>query len=140
MTRFHELDVQQELTRAAADLEDLTSEFEARTRQVERLEALLDAVLDDADLDLCLVDEDLRIHAISRGMAARHAGERSAIGRRVDEVADAAWGDLRGLLGSLPDDRWEERRVDGGTLRVRKTTDAGGPDGGAMYVVRFVRR
>jgi hypothetical protein len=138
MTRSHEMDVHDELTRAAADLEGLTSEFEARTRQVERLEALLDAVLDDPDLDLCLVDEDLRVHAVSRGMAARRAGARSAIGRRVDDVAEPAWGDVRGLLASLPDDRWEERRVDGGTLRVRRTTDATGPEAGAMYVVRFV--
>lgn len=138
MARSHEIDVQEQLTGAAADLESLTSHYEARTRQVERLEGLLDAVLDDPDIEVCLVGEDLRIQAISRGMAARRAGPGSAVGRRVDQVAGEGWGDLRSLFESLPDDRWTERDVEGGRLRVRRTGDPDRPDEGSVYVVRFV--
>jgi hypothetical protein len=137
MTSSPEIDVQDEMAGAAADLETLTTEYEARTRQVEHLEAVLDAVLDDPDIAVCLVRDDMRIHAISRGMAERRSGARSAIGRHIGEIADPTWGDLRPLLASLSDDRWEERRVDGGTLRVRRAM-GGDPDGGATYVMRFV--
>lgn len=139
MTRSHELDVQEQMTRAAADLEALTSTYEACARQVEHLEAVLDAVLDDPDLAVCLVRRDMRIHAISRGMAARRAGARSVVGRRVDEIADETWGDLGELLATIPDDGWEERPVTGGALRVRRAVD-GGSDGDAEYVLRFVER
>jgi hypothetical protein len=137
MTRSPEIDVHEQMAAAAADLEVLTTEYEARTRQIEHLEAVLDALLDDPDLDVCLVREDMRIHAISRGMAERRSGARSAIGRPVGEIADTTWGDLGALVASLSDDRWEERRVEGGSLRMRRAAGRG-PDGGATYVMRFV--
>lgn len=131
-----ELDVREELTRAAADLEALTARFDETTADVERLEAVLDAVLDDPGLQVCVVGEDLRITAVSRGLADRWGGAQPPLGRRADELAPESWGDLTNLVASLTDDQWTDHQVDGGVLWARRTSAP--DDGSAQIVLRFV--
>ena len=140
MDTSQELDVDDDLARAAADLEALTAKFDARTRQVEHLEALLEAILDEPDLEICLVGGDLHIRAMSRGMAARWSNADRAVGRRLDQVAGESWGDVDALLRSASDDRSEERAVEGGTLQVRRASRRGDPATDAVFVLRFVGR
>lgn len=140
MPTSQELNVHEELRRAAADLEALASELEKRTGQVERLESYLDALLDDLDLDVCLVGDDLCIRALSRGMADRLSAADTPVGRRIDQVASVWWDELREAFDSLDDDRWQERDVQGGRLRIRRCAapDAEGTE--VLFVLRFTGR
>jgi hypothetical protein len=140
-----DLDVN-ELTGAAADLEAVSARLDEMVAEVERLETVLDAVLDDAALFVCVVGDDLRVAALSRGLAERWSDAHAAPGRRVDEVLPEGWGDVRELAASVTADQEQTRPVEGGVLSVRRATlpdGAAGPSGGeagTFVVLRFVER
>lgn len=135
-----EIDLEDELTRAAVALERVTARLDVQARTIECLEASLDAVLDDPDTFVCVIDGEGRVQAVSRGWIDRWATRSSPVGRRLDQLAPSEWS---GVLDAVRDagDAWSERPVDGGTLRFRR---AGGSEddgaGGVRFVLRFVTR
>ena len=130
-------DVTDELTEAATELEALTTEVDTQASLAARLEAALDTILDDPHLLVCLVDGDLRVQAVSRGMAARWSDPQPVAGQAVEKVAPSSWRELGDLVRSASSDRWTERPVEGGTLQARRITD---PDADGLVVLRFVGR
>jgi hypothetical protein len=140
-----DLDVN-ELTGAAADLEAVSTRLDEMVAEVERLETMLDALLDDPALFVCVVGADFRVAALSRGLADRWSDAQAAPGRRADEVVPEGWGDVRELAASVTADEEETRPVEGGVLSVRRATlpdgAAGASDGdaGCFVVLRFVER
>jgi hypothetical protein len=138
-----ELDVNDELAHAAADLEAVNARLDETVDTVERLEAVLDAVLDHPHLQVCVVGEDLRIAAVSRGLADRWPGaQQPPLGQRLDEVAPESWGDLSALIGAATEDRWIEVPTDAGVLSARRASipagDNRGSSAGGQIVLRFV--
>jgi hypothetical protein len=140
-----ELDVN-ELTGATADLEAVSARLDEMVGEVERLETLLDIVLDDPALVVCVLDEDVRIAALSRGFVDRWSDAQAAPGRRFEDVSPKGWSDVRELMASVTADQWETRPVEGGVLSARRAklpdgaAGASGGDAGSFVVLRFVER
>ena len=126
-----------ELLRAAADLETLTEAYEASARALQAMEAMADALLDDPMWCALVLDHELRVRAISRGMADRLGVGRTAVGQPAARIVPSSWHLERRLVPGLPEDRWRELPLEDGTgsLHARRTTDAGRD---TVYVLRYL--
>jgi hypothetical protein len=80
------------------------------------------------------VDEDLRVRALSRGLAARWSVDTHAIGQAIEQVAPPSWADVFEPVRSLTDS-WVEWSVDEGTVRARRAT---GRQADGVFLLRFV--
>lgn len=79
-------DMRQELDHAAADLERLTAELQARTDLVQRFEALADELLGLLTVPVVVVDENARVTGLSRGAADLVDDPAKAVGRAASSV------------------------------------------------------
>jgi hypothetical protein len=133
----HDAERDDELTRAAADLEMLTEAYEASSRTLQSTEATVDALLDDPGWCVLVVDHRLRIQAISRGMADRLGVDHTVVGRRAAQVVPPSWALARHLVRDLPDDGWHEvpLRNGAGCLYARRASAA---ELGPIFVLRYV--
>lgn len=71
---------------AAADIERLTAELDERTRGLDELEAMTEAVLGVTDTPLVVVGEDRRVRAVSRGAAEALGLSEPHLGRALSTV------------------------------------------------------
>jgi hypothetical protein len=126
-----------ELVSAAADLEALTEAYEASARALQTTEAMADALLDDPMWCAMVLDHELRVRAISRGMADRLGVDRTAVGQHAARVVPSTWHLERHLVPSLPEDGWRELPLENGpgSLHARRATDA---DRDTIYVLRYL--
>jgi PAS domain-containing protein len=70
---------------AAAEIDTLTTEVVSRTRTVDELEALVDALLDVAGTAVVVVGGDRRVKAVSR-RAAKALDDADSVGRPISTV------------------------------------------------------
>lgn len=101
-------DMRARVESAAAEIDRLTSELEARDEWVDDLETIIDIVLGLLDTPLVVVGDDRRIRALSRGADEQLTGD-AAVGRALSSV--------------VPEDVFA-------ALEARLTTAATGTDGG----------
>jgi PAS domain-containing protein len=126
-----------ELSLAAADLDALATAYDECSRSLEELEAAVDLVLDDSSTCALVLDERLRVLAVSRGMASVLGVKRSIIGARVASVLPPNWPDLPAALADLrKEDGWRSLPVgtEGAELRLRRATDDDRP---GIYAARY---
>ncbi len=133
----HEPAVAAELVSAAADLEALTDAYEASARALQTTEAMADALLDDPMWCALVLDHELRVRAISRGMADRLGVDRTAVGQPADRLVPTTWHLERHLVPSIPKDGWRQLPLENGTgsLHARR---ASGADRDTIYVLRYL--
>jgi hypothetical protein len=79
-------DMRQELDRAAADLERLTTELQTRTDLVQGFEALVDELLSLLTVPVVVVDENARVTGLSQGAADLVDDPANAVGRAASSV------------------------------------------------------
>lgn len=128
-----------ELARAAAELEALADAYDQCSRSLEAMEATVDTLLDDRSTHVLVLDAERRILAVSRGMAALLGTGPPPLGQRVGAVVPPSWAGLDPALDTLPAEGWGTCPVDDGAARLylRRAT---GDDRGAVYVVRYERQ
>jgi PAS domain-containing protein len=119
---------------AAADIERLTDELEERTRTLDELESVADAILGAADTPVVVVGPDRRLRAVTRGASDLLGVEGPVIGKPLstivpDEVVEATREPLERLLDE-PD-----LRVDAVAAGTWTVTVEGLGDGGAVLVL-----
>jgi hypothetical protein len=120
-----------ELERAAAELDALADAHEECTDELDTMESTVDVLLDDGSAYVLLLDGELKVTGVSRGMARLLGGEESVLGHRLAAVA------LPATLDTLTAaEHWRVLPVDGGAgrLLVRRATEDDQP---AVYVVRY---
>ena len=80
-------DARVELDAAAEDVENLNKQLRDRTRDVQRLEVLVDRLLELVEVPTIVVEPNGHVVAMSRGAAERHPHlSREAVGRSVSAV------------------------------------------------------
>lgn len=124
-------------SRVAEELEDLTRKYDECTSVLEDIEATVDALLDDPRARVVVLDGDLRITAMSRGMATVIGQREAVLGRSAIAVLPDAWPGLETALRALSArDGWRSLPVDGGSARLclRRVSE---DDRDAVLVVRF---
>jgi PAS domain-containing protein len=121
---------------AAREIERLTTELLDRTRALDELESITDAVLEVTDTPVILAGEDRRLRAMSRGAAELLGLEGSAVGRALSKVLphdafDTVVGWLDAIGGGEAPAGGSEGLPQAGVATVRVL-----PGGDALVVLR----
>jgi ABC-type transporter Mla subunit MlaD len=116
-----------ELVRAAEDLERLTDELHDRSRQVERLEVLAEALLDLVATPAIVVDSSGLLSGLSRGAASSFPALADGLGKPAAPQLPA---ELAGdLVATTSDGSSREHHLSSGSTFVPL------PDGSTLVVM-----
>jgi PAS domain-containing protein len=126
--------LRQQVDAAAGDIERLTDELDERSRALDELESVADAVFGAADTPILVVGPDRKVRAVTRGAAEQLGLDGSAVGRPLATVAPEVGEAARERLERLA----EEPGLEPGTVAAGrwKVTVEGLGDGGAVLVLR----